>query len=465
VQFSHTEDPYIPNLKGGTRVESIVRFFFIDIPEAFLLTTIGFAFFNLSIRPQWKKVLVLSCMIAAAGEIIAFFDIPYQLRILSLFAIMNLFLILLFKENIVLSVFISTSAFVANILAEFLVTMLFNAFQLSLDDVFHSPIFQYLGSAGYLGTLALTAFLLRKTGFDVRHLMPQKKNNNYLFWLILVGSIEFLLILFLNTSFIMLQYNPYFMLILSPKQQAFLQLSIFVLFLIMVFLFRSYLTQTITRVEEETETPYLQNIHDLLTAIRSIKHDAINHYTAIHGFLEQGMYDLGREYVKQQLQEAATVERLVETSGQVVEGIKSPAVTALFHSKMAICLADHISFSIQVTSPTQFSFIKTNDLIKVLGNLLDNAIRAAQQEVEENRFIRLVWSQDDTEHFLYIENSGPTIPQEKLARIFELGFTTKQNGEGGVGLAVVKHVIDRYGGDISVHSENGITSFRIAFPR
>nr|WP_206529633.1 ATP-binding protein [Brevibacillus sp. SYP-B805] len=429
------------------------------------MTMIGFAFFNLSIRPQWKKVLTFSCIMAAAGEVIAFFGIPYQLRILSLFVIMTLFLILFFKENMVLSVFISTSAFAVISLAELLVTMMFNAFQMTLNDVFHSPFYQYLGSFSYLGTLFLTAFLLRKTRFDIRHLVPQKRNNNYLFWLILVGSIEFLLILFLNTSFFMVLYNSDFLLILSTKQQAFLQLAIFVLFVIMILLFRSYLSQTITRVEEEAGTPYLQNIHDLLTAIRSIKHDAINHYTAIHGFLQQGMYELGKDYVKQQLQEAATVERLVETSGQVVEGIKSPAVTALFHSKMAICLADRIAFSIQVTNPTQFSFIRTNDLIKVLGNLLDNAIRAAQQEVEENRFIRLVWSQNDTEQFLYIENSGPTIPQEKLARIFELGFTTKRNGEGGVGLAVVKHVIDRYGGDISVRSDNGITSFRIAFPR
>lgn len=380
-----------------------------------------------------------------------------------MFVFTNLLLCILFKEKLVVSVIMSTSSFASFTLAEFITIMSFNFLQVNIVEMLDTSTFRYLAAYGYLFTLLLTSLVLRLLHFDIRRFAPLKRHNRYLFLLVLVGSVEFLIILFINTTFILKQNNASFLLIQSADQQAMIQLVALLLFIVMVFLFRTYLTLTINRVEEETETPYLRNINDLLTAIRSIKHDAVNHYTAISGFLKKGMYDLGGEYVEQLLREAVAIERVVETSGQVVEGIKSPAVSALLHSKMAVCLADRISFSITITTDAQFTFIKTNDLIKLLGNLLDNAIRAALQEAEEDRYICLEWSQNEKEQYLFIENSGPTIPQEKLDEIYNLSFTTKQNGEGGVGLAVVKSVIDRYGGKIVAKSDNGVTSFRITF--
>lgn len=445
-------------------METLLRYLLIDLPEAFLFFSIGLAVFNISSFPQWRKGVIFSFLFGTSSAIFTFLNLSYQPKVLTMFIIMLLLIVFLLKESMVKAVFMSTAAFAANILAEFILIFSLNdLLKLSIVELYQNKLVQYAMSFSYLLVLALTVAVLRFFRFDLRMFAPKKRHNRYLILLVLVGSIEFLLILFLNTSYILQQKNAAFSLIDSPQQQAVIQLVTLFLFLIMVFLFRTYINLTINRVEEETETPYLQNINDLLTAIRSIKHDVVNHYTAIYGFLQKEMYVLAREYVKHQLQEAATVERVVESSGQVVQDIKSPAVAALLNSKMAICMADRISFTIHVTTASQFSFMKTNDLIKVLGNLLDNAIRAAQHEVEENRFIRLEWSQNETEHFLTIENSGPTIPKEKLEQVFDLGFTTKRDGEGGVGLAVVKTVIDRNGGRITLDSENGVTRFHIYF--
>jgi sensor histidine kinase regulating citrate/malate metabolism len=243
----------------------------------------------------------------------------------------------------------------------------------------------------------------------------------------------------------------------------FFQLLILALFIVIVILFRIYLNLTINRVEEETGTPYVKNIHDMLTAIRSIKHDSLNHYTAINGFLKKGLYDLAKEYVEQLLQETVVTEKNVDSSSHVLELIKNPAVSTLLQSKMAVCLAERITLSMDIQNGNQFSHIKTYDLVKLLGNLLDNAIRATSFELEENRYIRLEWGQTEHEQFLLIENSGPVIPQDKLKDIFQLGYTTKKNGEGGLGLSIIKSVTDRYGGNIRVNSANGVTRFYISF--
>jgi signal transduction histidine kinase len=53
-----------------------------------------------------------------------------------------------------------------------------------------------------------------------------------------------------------------------------------------------------------------------------------------------------------------------------------------------------------------------------------------------------------------IADSGPGIPKDKIEKIFESYFSTKEKGTG-LGLAIVRHNVDIYGGKISVESELG----------
>jgi signal transduction histidine kinase len=63
-----------------------------------------------------------------------------------------------------------------------------------------------------------------------------------------------------------------------------------------------------------------------------------------------------------------------------------------------------------------------------------------------------------------IADTGPGIPAEKLAKIFEPYFTTKEKGSG-LGLAIVKHNTEIYGGTVEVESELGKgTRFTIKLP-
>jgi len=64
-----------------------------------------------------------------------------------------------------------------------------------------------------------------------------------------------------------------------------------------------------------------------------------------------------------------------------------------------------------------------------------------------------------------IEDNGPGIPPDVQSRVFEPFFTTKGIGEGtGMGLDIVRRVLDHHGGDINLESEPGRTCFRVCFP-
>ena len=67
---------------------------------------------------------------------------------------------------------------------------------------------------------------------------------------------------------------------------------------------------------------------------------------------------------------------------------------------------------------------------------------------------------------LKVMDSGHGIPADTLPRIFDPFFTTKEFGKGtGLGLTVVKGIIDEHGGTITVESEEGkSTTFTVQLP-
>ena len=97
----------------------------------------------------------------------------------------------------------------------------------------------------------------------------------------------------------------------------------------------------------------------------------------------------------------------------------------------------------------------------VLVNILQNAREALNGRGNVSIHAR-VRGEDSVE--LTIADDGPGIPPEKLEKVFEAYFTTKDKGTG-LGLAIVKHNVELYGGAIWVESELGKGArFILSFP-
>jgi signal transduction histidine kinase len=96
-----------------------------------------------------------------------------------------------------------------------------------------------------------------------------------------------------------------------------------------------------------------------------------------------------------------------------------------------------------------------------VGNLLQNARDAVAGG--GHIFIRARLAGDDTIE-VTVRDDGPGIPPDKRERIFEAYYTTKPRGTG-LGLAVVKHNTELYGGSVQLESELGKGSqFTLGFP-
>lgn len=102
-----------------------------------------------------------------------------------------------------------------------------------------------------------------------------------------------------------------------------------------------------------------------------------------------------------------------------------------------------------------------DELNQVWTNIIHNSLQA----MDNQGTIDIDIKQVDNEAVLSFTDSGSGIPEDVKARIFEPFFTTKPAGEGsGLGLDIVKKIVDKHDGEISVDSEPGKTTFTIKLP-
>lgn len=101
-------------------------------------------------------------------------------------------------------------------------------------------------------------------------------------------------------------------------------------------------------------------------------------------------------------------------------------------------------------------------LSQLTMNLLGNALRAAGPDGH----VTVRTQNDEDTFYLSVEDDGPGISAENLAKIFEPLFTTQDVGEGtGLGLYIARRVVDLHRGSIAVESSPGQGArFRVALP-
>jgi signal transduction histidine kinase len=101
------------------------------------------------------------------------------------------------------------------------------------------------------------------------------------------------------------------------------------------------------------------------------------------------------------------------------------------------------------------------ELNQVWANLLDNALDA----VGEGGRVEVVANREREAVVVRVIDNGPGVAPEVRDRIFDPFFTTKPIGEGtGLGLDIVRRLVQRHNGQIELDSSPGRTEFRVTLP-
>jgi len=118
-----------------------------------------------------------------------------------------------------------------------------------------------------------------------------------------------------------------------------------------------------------------------------------------------------------------------------------------------------VDFQLNLTENDASIVANKSQIIQVLLNILTNAFDA----IGENPKVELKTFCNTNGVFIEINDNGKGMTQPEIEKIFDKYFTTKEKGSG-IGLAVVKEILDKHDAEMNINSSPGKgTSFTIKF--
>lgn len=110
--------------------------------------------------------------------------------------------------------------------------------------------------------------------------------------------------------------------------------------------------------------------------------------------------------------------------------------------------------------------MKSIDIVRITGNLLDNAIEAVSALPEEQKWVQIKGIAAEDHLYLSVRNPGPVLGEKVIRKWFEPGYTTKSSGtNSGLGLSIVRDKVEEYGGTLQARSnETEGTVFVVQIP-
>lgn len=217
-----------------------------------------------------------------------------------------------------------------------------------------------------------------------------------------------------------------------------------------------------------------ERIAELGTVASGMAHEIGTPMNVILGRAEYLMERVKEEPIKKGLQTiVAQVERITKVMNQLLSFARrrTPEQRALdlkdvvensveiFHERLA---RNRIRVELALDAACPLVHADADQMNQVLINLIMNAVHAMPDG--GTLHIGLAPAGDMVK--LTVADTGHGIPPEVASQIFDPFFTTKEFGKGtGLGLTVVKGILEEHGGSIAVESEPGKgTSFAISLP-
>jgi two-component system CitB family sensor kinase len=216
------------------------------------------------------------------------------------------------------------------------------------------------------------------------------------------------------------------------------------------------------RTESEALLRELDTVVGLTESLRAQSHEFSNRLHTLLGLMQLGRTDEAISFVA----DVASANNDLNT--QLLEMIDSPTLTALLLGKSAVASEHGVALQVYTPDLVQIAPEALPDLLRVLGNLIDNAVDAAVEGLREDiaPYIDVQLASVGSTLEIEVTDSGGGIADDQANKIFDDGWSTKTSRTGarrGLGLSLVREIVERRGGVIRVENVVG-ASFRLSLP-
>ncbi|QVK20085.1 sensor histidine kinase [Mycoplasmatota bacterium] len=200
----------------------------------------------------------------------------------------------------------------------------------------------------------------------------------------------------------------------------------------------------------------ISGYREVSKSLRAQKHEFKNQLHVILGLIKLKEYKLAEEYISNnELQLNSITDKFDKI-------LKDEKISALLVGKViesseynTDIILSKDSYLTEMHLP-----ISSDDLIIVLGNLIENAFDAINSSNKTENRIDLAIIEDELNVKVSIKDTGDGICDSVIDNMFEAGVTTK-DPDRGIGLSLVNHVVNKYNGIKSVQTNEKGTRIEI----
>lgn len=206
-----------------------------------------------------------------------------------------------------------------------------------------------------------------------------------------------------------------------------------------------YVIMLTNRKEAHILAEELTGIRTLVDSLRAQQHEYMNRLHSIAGLIQ---LERNEDALSLIISEISDEEELLQ---KLRDHILDYSVQGLLLGKSARAKELAITFILDDDSYLEdfMPGFSSGDLVTILGNLIDNAMEACLTKEERDVSLLLQGTRDSL--YIEVQDNGVGI-DDSPNRIFEYGFTTKDSEGHGIGLALVKQLIDSNKGTIEISS-------------
>ncbi|MDG9723894.1 sensor histidine kinase [Streptomyces sp. DH41] len=229
---------------------------------------------------------------------------------------------------------------------------------------------------------------------------------------------------------------------------------------------------TVVTLRDVTElqslTGELNSERGFSRALRSQAHEAANRLHTVVSLIELGREAEAVDFATAELELAQAL------TDQVVAAVGEPVLAALLLGKTAQANERGVELVVSQDSRLDDGLLPPSlparDLVTILGNLVDNAVDAAQDGVPSRVTVSAYTGAapgGGPELVLRVSDTGAGVDPAHADLVFQRGYSTKPAGEGGrgLGLALVRQAVRRHGGTLTVaEAEGGGARFEARLP-
>ncbi|MYL36285.1 ATP-binding protein [Halobacillus litoralis] len=202
----------------------------------------------------------------------------------------------------------------------------------------------------------------------------------------------------------------------------------------------------VTRLAEE-----LTGVKAFVDALRVQNHEHRNKLHTIAGMIQLEQNEEALQYVFD------ISEKQEKLSRSLLAAFQDYSIAGLLLSKIARGKELGIDVSVEEDSglPVFPPLWDHHDMVLILGNLIENAFHAFEGIQQDEKTIRVAVLQDEETCSIIVEDNGIGMSPSISRQMYTKGFSTKGDHGSGIGLYLIKNLVDQAMGKITVKSTEG----------